>query len=502
MAVEELYTIGEGYLAPIKHDTIWTVYAEGLHKAAYPYKSLMDLIQSILESASGPVARTIISATFALVGSPRDPTHTTTYFNHASYYARLGHHGIACVLQMYEVMAHPHSGPSEAPHLVRYRKIFLQDWTRTCLKLGLDNDQFFLKLQDVGFHITDSQLFVPKAILQVPAVLQEVRRDGRADCLGRPVYFIEHDAGLPWSSLDPETTQRDVLGRTHAHMACFDDDRAPDTWPSTVLSNLGLFMWYSDHNCSFLGLSFLHLASIRGRTDRFKKLQQNSYELLIGRDSPSSIARFRSNIIEALNEPSQHTGRTCLHWAASCGHADTVHFLCANYGGTHLINVRDAQSRSALHLAARYGHIEVIKCLLPYAETNAIDFRDKHDCTPFWYAASEGHLAIVRILGRYANIDGKDKHGYNPLAIAALEGHVKVVRFLLSLNSDDNIRADPNARDYNEHTPLDNAIYGSHLKCMELLREHGGVEGRHISIDSGSSDIEDDGLSSDEEALT
>jgi hypothetical protein len=272
MAVEELYTIGGSYLAPIKHDTIWTVYAEGLHKAAYPYKSLMDLIQTFLESASGPVARTIISATFALVGSPRDPTYTTTYLNHASYYARLGHHGIACVLKMYEVMAHPHSGPSEAPHLIEYRKIFLQDWTRTCLKLGLDKDQFVLELQDTGFHITDSQLFVPKAILQVPAVLEEVRRDGRADCLGRPLSFIEHDAGLPWSSLDTEITQRDVLGRTHAHMACFDNDRSPDTWSSPVVSAFRVCTWGSDLRCSFLGLSFFHLACIRGHTDRFKKL--------------------------------------------------------------------------------------------------------------------------------------------------------------------------------------------------------------------------------------
>jgi ankyrin repeat protein len=488
MAVEELYIIGESYLAPIKHDTIWTVYAEGLHKAAYPYKSLMDLIQTILESTSGPVARTIISATFALVGSPRDPTYTTTYFNHASYYARLGHHGIACVLKMYEVMAHPHSGPSEAPHLIKYRKIFLQDWTRTCLKLGLDKDQSALELRDAGFHITDSQLFVPKAVLQVPAVLEEVGRDGRADCLGRPISFIEHDAGLPLPPLDTRTAQPDILGRTHAHIAYFDNGRSPDTWPSPVVSALRVCTWDSELRCNFLGLSFLHLASIRGHTDRFKKLQQISGDLPL----------FR-RVYQAFNEPSPVTGRTCLHWAASCGHVDTVHFLC---NGTDFVDKCDERNRSAIHLAARYGHTGVIQCLLQYARVSTFDLRDKHHCTPFWYAASEGHLAIVRILGRYANIDGKDKHGYTPLAIAALEGHVEVVRFLLSLNSDDNIRADPNTSDYNEHTPLDNAIYGSHLKCMELLREHGGVEGRHISVDSGSSDIEDHDLSSDEEALT
>jgi ankyrin repeat protein len=106
------------------------------------------------------------------------------------------------------------------------------------------------------------------------------------------------------------------------------------------------------------------------------------------------------------------------------------------------------------------------------------------------------------ILEPYANIDSKDEDGYTPLAIAALEGHAEVVRFLLSLNSDDNTRAHPNACDCNEHTPLDNAIYGSHLKCVELLCEYGGMEGRPIVLENGSSDDEDHDLSSDEEALT
>jgi ankyrin repeat protein len=212
-----------------------------------------------------------------------------------------------------------------------------------------------------------------------------------------------------------------------AHIAYFDNDRPPDTFPSTVLSDLRVFTWHPKHRCSFLGLSLLYLASMRGHTDRFKKLQQSSDDL--------PIASFRPSVRQTLNDPSPYTGRTCLHWAASCGHVDTVHFLCTHFHGTDFFNTCDTQKRSAIHLAARYGQTMVIQCLLRYARVDAIDLRDKHDCTPFWYAAADGHLAIVQLLEPYADIDGRDKHGYTPLAIAALEGHTDVVRYLLSLNS-------------------------------------------------------------------
>jgi ankyrin repeat protein len=141
-------------------------------------------------------------------------------------------------------------------------------------------------------------------------------------------------------------------------------------------------------------------------------------------------------------------------------------------------------------------------CLLQYAGPSALDARDNHGCTPFWYAAAAGHFKIIRLLDPSTNVHCKPNTGLTPLAIAALKGHPEVVRHLLDLNSypPGHIRADPNATDYNGHTPLDNAIYGSHLDCMKLLREHGAVEGRAISFDSGSSSMEDNDLSSDEEA--
>jgi hypothetical protein len=53
MAVENLYFVRESYLVPIKHDTMWAVYAERLHKAVDSYKSLTKLIQTTLASVSG-----------------------------------------------------------------------------------------------------------------------------------------------------------------------------------------------------------------------------------------------------------------------------------------------------------------------------------------------------------------------------------------------------------------------------------------------------------------
>jgi hypothetical protein len=221
MAVEELYSIGLSYLAPIKHDTVWTFYLERLLEAARPYNSLMTKIKATLETVPAPVARTIISATFDLVSSPRDPANTSGSFNHANYYARLGHHGIAYILVVHEIIKHPQTGSSKASGLVEYRKIFLQKWTRTFLQLGLDKDLDEVERRIIRFYIMGSQLFVPKAVLQVRAVLEEVRRDGRPDCLGRPISFVEHDTGLSWYQLGLGTGRLDVLGRNEGQYSKF-----------------------------------------------------------------------------------------------------------------------------------------------------------------------------------------------------------------------------------------------------------------------------------------
>jgi ankyrin repeat protein len=234
---------------------------------------------------------------------------------------------------------------------------------------------------------------------------------------------------------------------------------------------------------------------MRGHIYRFKKLQQSCDDLL--------VVTFRPSVNQTLNDPFPDTGRTCLHWAASCGHVDVVRFLCTHSHETLFVNTCDALKSSASHLTARYGHTKVIQCLLQYARINAIDLRDKYDCTPFWYAAAKGHLEAVRVLERHANVDSNEKRGYTPLAVTTLEGRVEVVRFLLSFNSysENIIQADPSVIEANEHTPLNNVVYESYLECIELLREHGGVKGKHIPLDSSSSDIEDEDLSSDEEAL-
>ena len=44
-------------------------------------------------------------------------------------------------------------------------------------------------------------------------------------------------------------------------------------------------------------------------------------------------------------------GKTCLHWAAECGHTEMTEFLALN-GGEELLSVRDRAGRTCLHSAA------------------------------------------------------------------------------------------------------------------------------------------------------
>ena len=54
--------------------------------------------------------------------------------------------------------------------------------------------------------------------------------------------------------------------------------------------------------------------------------------------------------------------RTALHLAARNGHLEVVKYLLEKGGAE--VNEEDNDGWTALHLAARYGHLEVVKYLL------------------------------------------------------------------------------------------------------------------------------------------
>ena len=62
----------------------------------------------------------------------------------------------------------------------------------------------------------------------------------------------------------------------------------------------------------------------------------------------------------------------------------------------HLVNYSQTGGKTALHVAAEYGHKEVVLYLLSSGADARM--RDKYDRTPSDYARLRGHAAIVALL--------------------------------------------------------------------------------------------------------
>ncbi|MDD4081743.1 MAG: ankyrin repeat domain-containing protein, partial [Sphaerochaetaceae bacterium] len=109
-----------------------------------------------------------------------------------------------------------------------------------------------------------------------------------------------------------------------------------------------------------------------------------------------------------------------------------------------------ACNRCALLNAAEFGHLDIVKLLLPYSDPKACD------SYALRYAATNGYLNIVKLL-----IPVSDPKAYSSCALrnAALNGHLEIVKLLLPVS-------DPKAYD---SYALRWAARNGHLEIVKLL---------------------------------
>ncbi|XP_073933744.1 ankycorbin isoform X4 [Castor canadensis] len=135
---------------------------------------------------------------------------------------------------------------------------------------------------------------------------------------------------------------------------------------------------------------------------------------------------------------------------------------------THGVDVtaQDTTGHSALHLAAKNGHLECIKKLLQSkCPAESIDSSGR---TALHYAVAQGCLQAVQILCEYKSpINLKDLDGNIPLLLAVQNGHSEVCHFLLDHG------ADVNSRDKNGRTALMLACEIGSSNIVEALIKRG-----------------------------
>lgn len=156
--------------------------------------------------------------------------------------------------------------------------------------------------------------------------------------------------------------------------------------------------------------------------------------------------------------------RTALHIAASEGQLDICQLLVEKGAK---INRVDRWGGSPLDDAHRHRNVEVVKFL----REQGAKFGSTSQATNFITAASEGDMEEVQAFLDFGSIDLNqgDYDRRTALHLAAGEGHLEVVRMLCEAG------ADVNVEDRWKHRPLDDARNAKENSAciMKLLRENG-----------------------------
>ena len=175
-----------------------------------------------------------------------------------------------------------------------------------------------------------------------------------------------------------------------------------------------------------------------------------------------SILRVRPHL---LNFP-DYDRRTALHVAASEGHLDVCIYLVERGAK---VNRSDRWGGSPLDDAHRHRHKNVIFFLRDLGASSGTT----NNMSNFITAAADGDVDEVVLLLSVGGIeinDG-DYDSRTALHLASGEGNHEVVKLLCERG------ANVNAEDRWGNRPLDDAVSSKHRKCAEILAEHGAEHG-------------------------
>ena len=172
-----------------------------------------------------------------------------------------------------------------------------------------------------------------------------------------------------------------------------------------------------------------------------------------------------------------------------------------NFKSCEIINDCKCHENSPIHVASRYGDIELFKHIEVKTEN-----KSPKNCsgkTPLHLAAFEGHLEICKwYITNIGEVDNIDELGWTALHFAASNGQVEIFNYLLE-NGADLYRSacgqttlhlaakcgsskicklivevhkglDINNKDYNGNTPIHFAVEESQLETVKYLFDKGG----------------------------
>ncbi|XP_062084448.1 protein ACCELERATED CELL DEATH 6-like [Humulus lupulus] len=269
--------------------------------------------------------------------------------------------------------------------------------------------------------------------------------------------YIMEKCGL---SSPPSCRGSNGMNALHAavirtHHARFLEHHVPDL----SLENLRRLMR------SFL----LHLKECFGRLPQQTEIEIIGVLLEREESQKTALIEEQDNIIKW----------TPLHFAAWLGHLEATK-LILHQNCSSVAYLKDKEGMSALHIAAKEGHVQVMKEII-FHKPEACDLVDNRGWTPLHIAVFSGKLSVVKyILNTPAlefMLNDADKEGNTPLHLAAGLQYKRIINALVN-----DYRVDKRATNLKYLKPIDivrtNVNIGEFSRCwfVKKLEQQGGQE--------------------------
>ncbi|XP_049303711.1 uncharacterized protein LOC105232825 isoform X1 [Bactrocera dorsalis] len=186
-----------------------------------------------------------------------------------------------------------------------------------------------------------------------------------------------------------------------------------------------------------------------------------------------------------------HKGKALIHILANDGNHQLLERALNACKGPIDLEIEDYNGQTALNIAARNGHLEVVKLLLSFSQPCNdgtgrmkrvdVNHADRDGWTPLRSASWGGHTEVVKLLISHpaCKIDLADKEGRTALRAAAWSGHEDILKILIESG------ADVNSVDRQGRTSLIAASYMGHYDIVEILLEN-GANVNHLDLDGRS----------------
>lgn len=122
------------------------------------------------------------------------------------------------------------------------------------------------------------------------------------------------------------------------------------------------------------------------------------------------------------------------------------------------------QGWSALHLAARFGHIDVLKVMLDRGADLSLASNNQIEAQPLHAAVAGNQPEMVKLLlDAGADVNATQMLGWTALHGAAQQEHLEIVKTLLAAGADHSLKTDAGK------TAREIAIENDHNDIAELL---------------------------------